>query len=124
VLEQVSQPSDLRLLLVADQDRGVAPCPQLVGPTLEAIDLFGDVALRVAEECGELLGVLDTHVEVGVGGLEVDAVDLDVGVLLRPREHTDDALVEPRLGPQQKASADGPRRDLDHAHSGRVAGRG
>jgi hypothetical protein len=90
---------------------------------MEAIGLLGDVRLRVAFKFRELLRVLGADVEVVMRRLDVDAVELDPGVGLSPREHADDALVEPRFGPKQEAAADGPRRDLDHAHSGRVAGR-
>ena len=64
VAENIPESRDLRLGLVADQDRLIPPPEDLLPPAGEPADLAGELGVEVIHEAGELPGVVDLQDEV------------------------------------------------------------
>jgi hypothetical protein len=102
--QDVPKPRNLRLLLLADQDRLVAPLPDLPGPAGEPAHLARQVRVEVADEPREPFRVLHSEDEVVMGrhlheGHEVDRIEP-----LGPAEDAGGDVVELRARPEQRAS--------------------
>ena len=66
VREDVGEPRYLSGLLVADWDGLIAARPDLVTPVSEASDLLGELGFEVADEGGQLSGIVDRDEQVVV----------------------------------------------------------
>ena len=114
VAEDVSQALDLRLLLLADQDRLVAPPEDLLPPAGDPADLAGDLRVEVTHEPGELPSVVDLQDEVEViRGEEREGTDAHRVAALRPGEGPEDDRVQLRAGAEEEAAVERPAGDLD-----------
>ena len=117
VSQNIPKTRDLHLLLVTDQDRLVAPVPDLPRPAGEPAHLPRQVRVEVTYESREPLGVLgpDDHVVMvrqRAEGHEVDRIEP-----LGPAEDAGGDVVELRAGPEQQAPVQGPAGDLDQGAS-------
>lgn len=75
--EQVLKTSDLRLLLLADNDRLVPASPELVSPPHQPASLASQVGVHETHEAGQALGVWHDQQEMEVIGKKDEPADLD-----------------------------------------------
>lgn len=116
--QDVLQSRNLRLLLAADQDRLVAPLPDLARPAGEPGHLPRQIRVEVAGEFGQPLRAL--HEEEGVVMIRdrLEGHELDRIEPLGPAEDARGDVVELRAGPEQQAPVQGPAGDLDQGAEG------
>src|SRR4029077_57562 len=108
VAEDVFQALDLRRLLLADQDRLIAPPEDLFPPAGDPPDLAGDFRREVTHEARELPGVVDLEDQVEVRREEDEGDDPHRVATLRPGEGPDDDRVQLGAGTEEEAAVERP----------------
>ena len=122
VSQNVPEPRDLHLLLVADRDRLVATVLDLPRPASEPAHLSRQVRVEVADEPREPSGVLGEQDHVVMVRQRAERHKVDRIEPLGPAEDAGGDVVELRAGPEEQASLQGPAGDLDQGASvGKVA---
>ena len=111
--QDVSQPLDLGLPLAGDGDRGIALAPDLLWPVAEVPDLSGQVAIEIAEESRQVVGVPRRDDEVVVVGEEGEGVEDHLVLAHRPAEHALDDALHLGRGLEEEAALEGALGDLD-----------
>lgn len=113
VSQNVKQALDLRGRLVRDQNRLIAPAPELLPPLHLATDLAGEVRVEVVHEGGQPIRARDGEQQVEVVGEEAEGMDLDGVQAHRSGEHSADEVRDQRRGRQQESPLNGAARHLD-----------
>ena len=117
--QHISQPVDLGLLLVRNEDRLISAPPELLSPAHQPTCLPSEVRVEIGHEGGQLLGVGDAHEEVIVIREEDVGMDLD-GVEARgASEHAESGLAQNGRRSQEQATLDRATGDLDQRPAGR-----
>ncbi|MES1242347.1 MAG: hypothetical protein ABUT39_12070 [Acidobacteriota bacterium] len=111
--KEVSQSSDLRRLLVADQDGLVAAAPDGSLPPKQAIDLQGQVGVEIPHEVRELSGILHGEEKVIVIAEEDGGMTEDRDLGLGSSQDSSDDLVQGRARSQEELGLVGPDSHLD-----------
>ena len=109
----IAEDRHLLLLLVADDDRGVAPGEHRPLPVGEPVDLLGEVAVEVLHEAGQQARVVDVQQQMQVVRKYGDLADPDRMESLRLTEDADDGLVELRAGAEEIPPLHRPAGDMD-----------
>ncbi len=113
--EDIGQPLDLRGFFVADDDRLIAPGPDLIPPSRQAADLTGDLGIEDIHTGSELLGVVDPKQGVVMVRDACDSHDADSMAPAGSGESPDDDAVEQRPWGEQEAPLEGSSGDLDES---------
>jgi hypothetical protein len=113
VAEDVAEPRDLRLGLVADLDRLIPPPEDLLPPAGESADLASHLGVEVVHEARELPGVVDLQNEVKVIRREKEGNDPHWISALGPGEGSQEDGIEGRPGPKEEAALERPASYLD-----------
>lgn len=91
--QQVLEPFQLSLGLIADRHGSVASSPELVPPAMELAELLGEVAVEVALEAGHLQRRVGTDEKVVVIPEEAEPVQIDLVLVESAPEDTEDDLI-------------------------------
>lgn len=111
--KDVGETRHLGRLFVGDEDRAVAPRPELLSPVVEPPDLSRYVAGNVFHETRELLRRLRRHQQVRMVGEDRKSMDPHAVQPLGATEDADHEVVEPAAWAEQQAAVDGSQGDLD-----------